>query len=403
MRPVYDTKTDLPGADRPVRVAVVVHHPAQYFAPAQRALAAVASVEARVFYWDAATDGVTDAHGFGRHIRWSTDLHSGYDWCAPQPGRPAWIRLWTVWRALRRYRPQVLLCFGWGCAVARLGIGFGLANRVPIVYYGDTNGYHPANARRGSPRHAVLRRLFRHAGGAVCVGAANRAFYLFHGMDSDRIHPGVLPADVEPFAVAGRERPEFAMRPLVFGFAGKFMAIKAVDDLIAATCLLPRDRDRDWRLVLIGDGPLREELTSRVRGSAIADRVRFLGFRNANEMPALLATVDVMVLPSRREARGLAAVEAMAAGAAMVVSSATGVWGPGDIVEHGRTGLVYPVGDVEALAGCLRDLMDDPALRARLAAGGRARAVACGPREFANSTASALVSIVRGRDDAHIG
>jgi glycosyltransferase involved in cell wall biosynthesis len=119
-------------------------------------------------------------------------------------------------------------------------------------------------------------------------------------------------------------------------------------------------------LWLIGDGPLRSHLEALVRQHDLTRRVRFLGFRNSHEVPTVMADLDILVLPSRREARGLVAVEAMVSGAATIVSSATGVWGPGDMLQHEETGLVYSVGEIDALTASLLRLMDDPALRARI-------------------------------------
>jgi glycosyltransferase involved in cell wall biosynthesis len=107
-------------------------------------------------------------------------------------------------------------------------------------------------------------------------------------------------------------------------------------------------------------------------------------------MPGLLATFDVIVVPSRLDMRVLVTIEAMAAGAAIIVSDATAVWGPGDLVEDGVTGLVYPSGDPVALAGQLHSLMDDPALLAKIRRNGSEQATQFGPDSFARSVASAV-------------
>jgi glycosyltransferase involved in cell wall biosynthesis len=71
------------------------------------------------------------------------------------------------------------------------------------------------------------------------------------------------------------------------------------------------------------------------------------------------------------------------------------VWGEGDAIEDGTSGLVYPAGDVAALSSCLRRLLDDPGLRRRLAANGQARAAAHGPFDFAATTSAALRKTIR--------
>jgi glycosyltransferase involved in cell wall biosynthesis len=238
--------------------------------------------------------------------------------------------------------------------------------------------------------------MFQIAAGAVSTGAFNREFYLAHGMPAHGVHPGVLPSDIPRFAAARTgSRSADDARPLVIGFAGKFTPIKGAEDLIAAAALLPRDEP--WELRLIGDGPLRSDLEVLVDAHGLGDRVRFLGFKNTDELPALFGEIDIMVVPSRVEPRGLVAIEAMAAGAAVVVSSATGVWGPGDVLEHERSGLVFPTADVDALAQCLLRLIRDGALRARLAREARARAAESGPDGFAATAADALLAVAKAR------
>lgn len=375
-----------------IRAAVLIARPIQHFAPGLRLLAQEASVRTRVYYWDPAIDGAYDEK-FGRHVRWRTDLHSGYDWWAP-PAGPTPVRYAAVVRRLRADRPEVILTFGWASQIARSGIAYATLTRTPLLYYGDTNPRAAVTGRFPRTRAFVLRRLFGRSAGAVSTGGFNRCFYLAHGLDRERVHPGVYPTDVDRFCAAAADRPAAGGdRSLVIGFAGKFIPIKAAHDLIEAVARLPQDRR--WELRLIGDGPLRPELEAAVARRGLGDRVRFLGFRNTDELPAVMRELDVLVMPSHREPRGLVPIEAMAAGAVAVVSSATGVWGPGDAVAHGQTGLVYPAGDIDALAGCLQRLMDDVDLRRRLAGAGQRRALRFGPREFASGVATALLATTR--------
>ena len=130
----------------------------------------------------------------------------------------------------------------------------------------------------------------------------------------------------------------------------------------------------------------------------IDKQVRFHGFANTSEMPKLLASFDVVVVPSRFDMRVLVTIEAMAAGAAIVVSDTTAVWGPGDLVIDGISGLVYRSGDPAALARQLRRLLDDPGLVARLSANGARQAVGFGPDSFAQTIASSVRAFLHHRD-----
>ena len=170
---------------------------------------------------------------------------------------------------------------------------------------------------------------------------------------------------------------------LRIGFAGKLIARKGVDELIRAAALLPHARA--WSVTVIGNGPLLAGLRALTDELGLGDRVTFHGFANTTEMPKLLAGFDVVVVPSRLDMRILVTIEAMAAGTAVIVSDATAVWGPGDLIEDGTTGLVYRSGEPAMLARQLERLLDDPALLDRLQRHGVERSARFGPAAFART------------------
>jgi glycosyltransferase involved in cell wall biosynthesis len=394
----------------PVRVTVVMDHPAQHFTRGLQLLAGEPGVQVRVYYWSAA-ERVRDA-GFARSISWDVDLLRGYPWRAPQPGRSVSGRARWLVRQLRTARPQVVICYGWASPIARVGLLYCVLTRTPVVLYGDTTWQHSARGRHPMIRAMALRVLMRASAGAVSTGAFNREFYISHGMDPRRIWPGVCPADTESFGKAraepfGMARAEpFGMAragsavtgggvaPLRIGFAGKLIARKGVDELLRAAALLPSARA--WSLTVVGDGPLRPELEALAAQLGLTDRVIFRGFANTTEMPTLLAAFDVVVVPSRQDMRALVTIEAMAAGAAVIVSDATAVWGPGDLVEDGVSGLVYRSGDPAALGRQLRRLLEDPGLLVSLRGQGAERVAEFGPDAFARTMASAIRTCLYG-------
>jgi len=144
---------------------------------------------------------------------------------------------------------------------------------------------------------------------------------------------------------------------------------KGVDILIDAFARVA-DRLPDWRLDLVGDGPLRERLEAQARRAGIAERVSFHGHQ-ADPFPFLYAA-SVFVLPSRFEGMPNAMLEAMGVGLAIIVSDASP--GPLELIRHGETGLVFPTGDAGALADAILRLCGDSALRERFAAAAEARA-----------------------------
>ena len=177
------------------------------------------------------------------------------------------------------------------------------------------------------------------------------------GVDPELFSPGEEESTRETFTV---------------GYVGRLVAEKGVADLIRALAGL----SGSWRLRIVGSGPLRQTLEAEARALGAGERVSFEEQVPSTEIPAHLRQLDVLVLPSRtrpnwKEQFGRALVEAMSCGVAVVGSDS------GEIPRViGEAGLVFPEGDVEALRGCLAQLMRDPSRRAELASRGRARVLA---------------------------
>ena len=122
------------------------------------------------------------------------------------------------------------------------------------------------------------------------------------------------------------------------------------------------------RFLLIGDGSERQKLESLAEDLGLSGRVLFLGDRN--DVPDLLAALDVCVLSSLTESFPNAVLEAMAMGRAVV---ATNVGGIPELVEEGTTGYLVPPGDADAMARRILELLRDPAQRRAMGGAGRAR------------------------------
>jgi glycosyltransferase involved in cell wall biosynthesis len=393
--PAPNSSADAAVPRRPVRVALVMDHPAQQFTRGLQLLSADPDVEVEVCYWSVAQHFYD--RGFDRQVSWDVNLLDGYTWAAPSPTMSVIGRLrWFVSR-LRMIRPETVVCYGWASPIAKASIIFCLLSRTRVLLYGDTTWQHASVGRHPLVRSVALRLLMRLCAGAVSTGTFNREFYIRYGMHPRFIWPGVCPADTELFGLARTNRCgpcEQGHPDLRIGFAGKLIERKGVDELLQASALLPRARD--WSVSVIGDGPLMPELQALAGQLGISDRVTFHGFANTSQMPKLLAGLDVVVVPSRLDMRVLVTVEVMAAGTALVVSDATAVWGPGDLVEDGVTGLVYRSGEPAALARQLCRLLDEPGLVAMLGANGADRAAGFGPDSFARTIASAARMCANG-------
>jgi glycosyltransferase involved in cell wall biosynthesis len=118
-----------------------------------------------------------------------------------------------------------------------------------------------------------------------------------------------------------------------------------------------------------GRGQLESELNGGVKGVGLDKRVHFLGLRQ--DIPRILALLDVFVLPSLSEGLSMAILEAMMAGKPVI---ATGVGGNPEIVLDGETGFLVPAKDSQALAASLIKLLKNPQMAIQFGENGRRRA-----------------------------
>ncbi|NPV07754.1 MAG: N-acetyl-alpha-D-glucosaminyl L-malate synthase BshA [Anaerolineae bacterium] len=146
-----------------------------------------------------------------------------------------------------------------------------------------------------------------------------------------------------------------------------FRPVKRVADVIQ---IFARVAARlDARLILIGDGPEAGMALELARSLGVGDQVVFVGV--VDEVAPLLSVADLFLLPSETESFGLVALEAMASGVPVVASD---VGGLPEVVEHGVSGYLAPVGDVDKMAEYAIDILSDRERRARFCQAARAQA-----------------------------
>ena len=166
-----------------------------------------------------------------------------------------------------------------------------------------------------------------------------------------------------------RLRHELGIEPADVNVAwfGRMTEIKRVDDLLASFAHATRESSGAV-LTLVGDGPLRAGLEAHARDLGIADRCRFLGYRE--DVAPLYAAADVVALTSANEGTPVSLIEALAA-SKPVLSTAVG--GVADVVDDGTTGFLVRPDEPELFTRRLRQLVEDEELRARLGRNGRGR------------------------------
>lgn len=351
-----------------VHVALFATHPIQYQVPWFQKLAARPELELNVFF-GLVPDAVQQGVGFGVGFHWDLPLLEGYEWevlqnLAKRPSLGAFDGCDTpgVARALRARTPDVAILTGWHSkmlvqawwACVRLG--------VPRIIRGESN----AMPRRARWKRALHRGWLHGFDQFLAIGEANRNFYRQAGIPDARIHACRYFVDNQRFAAAADEwrarRAELRRHWSIledatcFLFCGKLIAKKHPLDLLTA---LQRASAAGAaaHLLVVGDG----ELMAQARAMAERERlpVTFAGFLNQTEIVRAYVAADCLVLPSDTgETWGLVVNEAMACGIPAIVSDQVGC-GP-DLISEGATGMIYPMGDVDALAQRLIELSGNP-------------------------------------------
>ncbi|MGH9580584.1 MAG: N-acetyl-alpha-D-glucosaminyl L-malate synthase BshA [Terriglobales bacterium] len=167
---------------------------------------------------------------------------------------------------------------------------------------------------------------------------------------------------------AAERRAEYAQKDeRILVHLSNFRPVKRIPDVIEIFDRVQKKLPA--KLLLIGDGPERSSAEWLVRRKGIADSVNFLG--KQERVHEMLAVADLMLLPSQLESFGLAALEAMACEVPAIASRVGGI---PEVIDHGQTGMLAEVGDVETMSRYAIDLLsDEAALRAM---GRRARQAA---------------------------
>ena len=177
------------------------------------------------------------------------------------------------------------------------------------------------------------------------------------------VHYGL---DAAPLVDGEDLRREWGVDPsaVLFGFVGRLVPQKALDNLVTAFARLENPAAR---LVLVGDGPLKARLEQQVRSLGVAERVQMVGVRE--DIPTVMAALDVLILGSDYEGFGLVLLEAMGAERPVLASRVSAI---PEIVLDQETGILVPPRDAGAMVNGMRTLLDSN-LRVKFGKAGRQR------------------------------
>lgn len=276
-----------------------------------------------------------------------------------------WRRLLRVASEIRRFRPDIVDVFldNW---YGRFGAT--LANHKRVIV-----GERSLASREPRWQHFIERGSNRLVTRVVCNSEANRSYLVSHGIvRPDKVEVTYNGIVAERFDKKGNThglRLELGLDPscLVVGTVTHLDHFKDPHTLLKVAAQVCR-QSPNVRFVVVGSGPLEPEIRPLIESWELSERVLLLGQRD--DVAELLQVMDVFVLTSRYEGMPNAVMEAMAAGRPCVTTDAGG---SGELVVHGNTGFVAPIGDATQVAGYVLTLLDNPELRHSMGEAGKSR------------------------------
>jgi glycosyltransferase involved in cell wall biosynthesis len=358
-------------SNRPLRVLAIASHPVQYSAPLFRLMARHPRLDFQVAYCSLrGAEAGYDAE-FATTVQWDVPMLEGYKW-THIPNRlfrqHSYLRVCNpgLWPLIRKGNFDAILSY-----VSYRSISFWIAyfaakfSKTAFLFGTDTTTLAPRDGRRWKAlfKKAAWPFLFRLGDQVFVPSSGTRDLMLSLGLSRDRITLTPYCVDNQWWIAKSTEidrqsvRDSWGARPddFVVLYCAKLQPWKRPFDLLHAFAKLNEPRAR---LVFAGDGPLRAELESKASALGIAARVRFLGFVNQSQLPAVYTSADLLVLPSAHEPFGVVVNEAICCGCPVAASDCVGA--AADLIAPVHPEFVFRCGDIDGLATILRGAIRHP-------------------------------------------
>lgn len=283
-----------------------------------------------------------------------------------------------VGKALRRFGPDLIhavnpFILGWGSPLysRRLGVPLVASYHTNVATYASYYGL----GLFDSLTRGYTKRLHNKADINLCTSEATRVYlkdegiervHLWpQGVDTQRFHPDRYSKKRRVKLTAGRPEEKLLI------YVGRLGREKGIGTLRSVLEQIP-----GTRLAIVGDGPARRELERAFAGTPTV----FSGLLHGKQLARAYASADAFVFPSTTETLGMAMIEALASGLPVIAARSGATH---EVVEDGRTGILYEPGSESSLVSAVRTLISDIGLRERL---GRAARAAAEARDWEKAT-----------------
>ncbi|MEH2092518.1 glycosyltransferase family 4 protein [Nostoc sp.] len=352
------------------KLAIISTHPIQYYAPWFRYITQSTNLDIRVFYlWNFGITPQIDV-GFKQILQWDIPLLDGYEYeFVPNlSSAPGVHHLWglqnpSLVSQVKAYKPDAVLLMCYNYASIYRFLWHWNSLQIPLLFRGDSHRLLQPNGMKAWARRQFITQIYYHFAACLYVGKANYDYFRYHKVSEKSLFFSPHAVDNDRFFTQTESAKQQAMiwkqelgipsHHAVILFAGKFESKKRPLDLLLAflQANIPQ-----VSLLFVGAGPLEKDLKSAAVGQS---NIYFAPFQNQSLMPRTYAAADLVVLPSygSSETWGLAINEAMCLSRPVIVSSHVGC--AQDLIDRNQNGLIFPAGNVSALASSLREAFCD--------------------------------------------
>jgi glycosyltransferase involved in cell wall biosynthesis len=372
------------------RLALLTEIIAPYRIPVFNALAARDDIDLHVIFLSENDPSLRQWPVYKKEIRFSYEV------------LPAWRRRVSkynllvnrgVGAALRRFRPNAVLCGGYNYLASWQAAWWAKSHKVPVLLWSEST----INDHRLGRRQVefIKVRFTRLCQAFVAAGKSSRDYLIEMGAPTGRIFIAPDAVDVEFYAALAHSarqheaevRAHHALPSRYFLCAGRLVPEKGIFDLLAAYAKLEAGERSQIGLVFAGDGASRSQLEERA-GAINPGCVRFCGFVHREELAELYALAEALVFPTHSDPWGLVVNEAMACGLPIIASEVAGC--VPDLVKNAENGFVVPPGNPEELVRAMRILLSNPAAARGMGASSALRIQAFTPEACADGFSKAV-------------
>ena len=352
------------------KLAIIVSHPIQYYAPWFRYLTNAIDLDIKVFYlWNFGVTQQID-QGFKQAFEWDIPLLEGYNYefvpnVSSRPGTDHFggLKNPALFSKVSLYDPNAVLLMTYNYAAIYRFLWQWRNHKSPIVFRGDSHRLILSTGVKSWARRQFISQLYRRFAACLYVGKANYEYFRYHHVAPKQLFFSPHTVDNDRFftqAASATQEATLWKRELgipedyaVIVFAGKLEEKKRPFDLLRAFVQANLSK---VCLLFVGSGTLEQALKTEAKKHA---NIFFASFQNQSLMSRTYAAADLFVLPSYGgwETWGLSINEAMCLGCPVLTSTHVGC--TQDLVYPYKNGLSFPAGDVDALTQALKEAFID--------------------------------------------